>query len=228
MQISESVVDLDCIMSDTNQPTTSANRKRPNVEIGECSNGNSSDDGGKRRNTWDYCNNCCARFSTQQELKKHIRSCRPLNIPPIERIVDGCVCRELYESALNGTARSIRFTPVNRGASAEAVNVMPLDFIEQARPLMESTLVELRESGTEMRVHIVLTIRMRQIDFATDKTIMEDDIVFSSPMFDIGDDIDFNNAIALLLAKIESFTERGSNWIVVGIEKIDFRLIAYR
>ena len=79
-----------------------------------------------------------------------------------------------------------------------------------------------------MRVHIVLTIRMRQIDFATEETIMEDDIVFSSPMFDIGDDVDFNNAIALLLAKIESFTERGSNWIVVGIEKIDFRLIAYR
>lgn len=156
------------------------------------------------------------------------RNCQPLQIPPIESVTDGCVCRELYESAFKGLVRSIRFTPVNKGASAQLVDVMPMDFIAQARPLMESTLAELRDGDTEFRVHIVLTIRMRQVDFAEEEVIREEDITFSSMPFDIADDDEFERAIAQLLAKIETFSEKGSNWIVAGVEKIDFKLIAYR
>ena len=179
--------------------------------------------GGERVTRSNYrCRLCAEQFSNLQRLSAHHRSQHRLNIPSLDRVVDGCVCREMYESALRGAARTVRF----RVSDDQSGEILPEDFISQARHLMERSLEEL--GGVECRVHLVLNVRMKQVDPSTGETVRTENSVFSSRPFIISDREAFLTALARLLSLLESYTEKGSNWIVVGIDSVDFRLISYR
>ena len=173
------------------------------------------------------CGQCGLRFYSLEELNGHRSHCHPSPIPEVEREIDDCVCREMYISALRGMARSIRFSPVVSGGGGGG-EAMPVEFLQRARPLMLRTLEELRRGSAECRVHAVLTVRMRQIDATTGNTLREEPIIFSTRPFNIFDLEDFERAMTSLIAMIESFTDRGSNWVVVGLDKIDFKVTRYR
>ena len=209
--------------SSTTSEHSTAGGKRPKKSI---SSGDRVSSGGERCVTRDsyQCRVCAQQFTTPQRLSAHHRSQHRANIPHIERLVDGCVCRELYESALRGAARTIRFRVSD--SAPGGVEILPEDFISQARNLMERSLEELE--GVECRVHIVLNIRMKQVDPSTGETVRIESTTFSSTPFDVSDREGFLTALAQILARLESFTERGSNWVVVGLDSIDFCLVSYR
>jgi hypothetical protein len=157
--------------------TQAKGRNMHSVDLDESSNSSSSDSDsdenvnkGKRKTSGRVkvfpCGQCGEAFNSLCELTDHRQYCYPSPIPDIDRCIEHNICRELYLSSLRGAARSIRFTQVSGEEQAEEASslppppMMPIDFFQNGRGLMDRTLAELRAGARESRVHAVLSLRM--------------------------------------------------------------------
>ncbi len=123
--------------------------------------------------------------------------------------------RTLFKSAHNGGCKIFRFTIDN--------TTLPLDFLNQLLSLLQSTIDEF--AGASWKVNPVISVHMQQLD-AAGNIIKEDDFIFSTSAQPIHSVI-LEDIISGILGNIFTFTNNGSNWVVVNTNWFDLRISKY-
>ena len=103
---------------------------------------------------------------------------------------------------------------------------------DQCRPGIEATFEELIRNRIKCKVNFCIRILFQKINFR-DGTVAEEDRGYMSVdavVVETASDLDYaiENSQANLDAKIDAYTNRGSNWIVGAIEELTLSLVAFK
>jgi len=131
-------------------------------------------------------------------LTNHHNDCSP-NLPLVT--VNG-ITRRISSHAFGGLTRNIRFT--------SDIDYQSLDFMNSARELIQETLDILKAERCHIKISSSLCITFEKIA----DEVQRDEAYFSVKAINLESyDLDF--VIQTIEDKIQSYTQRGSNWKIV-------------
>ena len=176
------------------------------------------------------CGNCGRKFRRMPTLKEHRTRCHPDPLPDHHgaglpqdtgAASPPVITRYLHRHALSNSARVIRFVPVDSERFLH-----PEVFFNLAMPHIQESFNQLLKEDIEVRVHFVLQVRVVRRD-AQGRVRDRDRAIFSLPALSLNE-VSMEDIIQRLLAQIEIYTNKGSDWMIEGVDFFDFCVTRYR
>ena len=171
------------------------------------------------------CPNCRRVFRARFYFNRHVANCRRtqprrIDLPELPPRHNARIRSEVYQSALRGCCKSVRFT-----RTAQSSAMLPNEFFAEARPLISNWTNSLGEQASEYKVQPVLCVRAIKVNGAGETT-HEDKPIFSARALSLIES-DIDDVVANLLSKVEAFIRNGSNWVVDDVLYFDLRITKF-
>ena len=130
-----------------------------------------------------------------------------------------------------------RFAGINcmfmKIALAPSVRCVSMEMLmDECRPGISAAFDEIIKKRIKCKVNFAIQVLFQKINFLDDTVVAEDrgymslDAIAIQTASDVDDTIE--SAIVDLQEKIDTYTNKGSNWIVGGIEQLILSLVAYK
>ena len=149
-------------------------------------------------------------------LKQHRTYCRPDEHPIIPSKETGLVTRREVASALSKAVRDMRFTP--------SISMLPREFLNQARGLIQDTLDLLLSECTECKLNVTLTVMISQS--RNGEVVRRETFHFSVEAHTL-DNFFLDDVNVILEAKVSQFVRNGSNWEIEAVKDLDLHVTRY-
>jgi len=177
------------------------------------------------------CYLCNEFFSRRENLQRHHRTyhlnetakrytcslnnehvdCSP-NLPPV---TEEGITRRISSHAFGKFTRNIRFT--------SDIDHQSLEFMTAITTLVEKTLQILRDEKSALKLSSTLCVMFEKL--SGDE--QNDEAYFSEKAIHL-DNYNFDKVIELIENKVENYTKRGSNWIIIDTKFFEMNVIAYK
>lgn len=201
------------IVNDGQLPCTSASTARPSPpppspEV-------------HKQHTLIKCGQCDIIFKSMEKLKSHRVNCYPDRLPVIPEHVTSTLIRHVPRRSRRGMTQYIRFEPTNHQ------EMQPIDFFQEAHEEIEDTVAALLDNSqrNECKVHPVMEVTAVQLN-SEGEIIRRENVLFSIDALALSIEL-IDTMISKLLAKIEHYISRGSNWRIERANYFDMRVTKY-
>jgi hypothetical protein len=123
---------------------------------------------------------------------------------------------------MGGSYRDIIFKPSERCISMQQI-------IDQCRPGIEATFEEIIRKRLKAKAIFTIKVFFHKINIF-DGTVDKEDYDYMSVDARIVHNVDslIDNALDDLEGKIEDYTNKGSNWVVAGIEQLIIKVVSLK
>ena len=129
------------------------------------------------------------------------------------------------EQALSGSFRSVVFKPNRQCITVEQI-------LDQCRPGIKAAFEEIIRKRLKAKAQVNMQVLFHKINFMTGEVDKEDRNYMSVALVKVESEEQvawlIQNARSDLEAKVDDYTNKGSNWIVAAIELLGLNVVSYK
>ncbi|RZW38811.1 MAG: hypothetical protein EX263_13900, partial [Flavobacteriaceae bacterium] len=195
--------------------TSSANANRNTPVI------NNSTSTSKKNEDLRKCGQCGSLFNDVIMFYKHRKQCKPDPHKSVPYAENEFIRRYQIGESLVETCRDIRFEP-----HPSSVNMIPDEFLENLRPLLEDMIRFIKEEALEVKFNSVLSVVLIKIDDHGEVKI-RDTFYFCTAAQDVND-LYIPSLFNSHKEQVTQFVHQGSGWIIEKVNYLDIHLTRFK